>query len=207
MGGCDSDSSFWYPYDFGNLPFFILKPKLRIKDPHINFRYDVEKQNVLKEACITIYNTGKRDASKVRVQVNVCPIGFHTLDIKPFDVIPTDEIEVKLCQVKKDDKFVTFDWLQNSTAPFGCPVEIGHAYDLIIRFMGSNFSDRKEGHYRLFAETYEKFALLKESSLVVLQLFVLLLLGMEESFRFFRSFSNASTISCVIDTIIFFIGN
>ncbi|MGA3190982.1 MAG: hypothetical protein ABSD73_00530 [Candidatus Bathyarchaeia archaeon] len=161
LDGCDSDSPV---HVFGNfsgyraLPFFINKPKLRIEDCHVG----------TNDCSFYLHNAGKRTAIGVRVKFKVkqkLPMRpkppkllreYGTLDLNfpeklaPFDLDPDQTISVRLCTITKD-KHALFQLVQDEQV-FGMPtlsLEKGRKHELLFRFVGRNFSDRKVWHLLL----------------------------------------------------------
>jgi hypothetical protein len=168
LGGCDSGDAVWYLRGFRALPFFILKPKLKIESAETKFLYDAKEVNAKRVAILKIRNVGKRSAHKVKVKVQLnilvpdirrfdpVLLDFETLYLSPFDLAPDDQISIELCQLGKVDKKIVFPWSKEDLKSF-YPLEIGNRYELLVRFVGINFSDRKVWRFHLLADTYDGF--------------------------------------------------
>lgn len=189
---CDSDDSFC---DFGMfsgfraLPFFILKPKLRIEHPRI----EIENQgyhNEVKTACFVVHNVGKREACNIRVKIKANMIisirsirirGFSKLktkwprwagwddfktlnpdfprELQPFDLDPDQKALVKICEVHENNRMAIIHCEQDEMPT----LDLGQSgqpmtYELLIRFIGRNFLDRKIWRLDLNL-SYEDFSL------------------------------------------------
>jgi len=158
LGRCDSDYSIWYSRSFAALPFFILKPKLRIENPRVNVSNE-GYHSEFKDACFVIHNMGKRQARNIRIRAkpyyaNIklpCWGDFKTLnpnfpaEFEPFDLDPEQKVAIKLCQVRKGDRMVILHCEQGEMPA----LDVGQTYELLLRFTGRNFSDRKVWHLQL----------------------------------------------------------
>lgn len=158
----NSDNSFWYFSGVRGLSFFIIKPKLKIEDCHIGTNVtDPQSQ----DCSFYLHNVGKRTANGVRIKFKVnqklpkrpkppkIVYGFGTLNLnfpqkpEPFDLDPDETILVKLCEVTKDQRAI-FQLVKDDQL-FRMPMlslEKGRKYELLFRFVGKNFSDRKVWH-------------------------------------------------------------
>lgn len=156
---CYSHHSIWYSRGFGALPFFILKPKLRIENPRVAISNE-GSHSEFKDAYFVIHNFGKRQARNIRIRAKPFFVedirlprwdDFKTLnpdfpsESKPFDLDPEQKVSVKLCQVRKGDRLTILHCEQGEMPT----LDAGQTYEVLIRFTGRNFSDRKIWHLRL----------------------------------------------------------
>lgn len=146
LGRCTSDNSFWYSNGYNALPFFIIKPNLKIEDCHTG----------TNECSFYLHNAGKRTAKGVRIKFRVKQKlprrpkppkllhKFSTLNLEPFDIDPDETISVKICELSKDQRAI-FQLVQDDQV-FKMPslsLEKGRKYELLFKFVGRNYSDRK----------------------------------------------------------------
>ncbi|MGB8779606.1 MAG: hypothetical protein WCD81_03035 [Candidatus Bathyarchaeia archaeon] len=162
LGGCDSDNSFWYSDGYRSLPFFLIKPKLKIEDCHTGTD---ESNPDLQDCSFYLHNAGKRTAIGVRIKFKInqklpkrpkppkLVHEFGTLNpnfpqmLTPFDLDPDETILVRVCEVTKDQRAI-FQLFRDDQV-FRMPMlslESGRKYELLFRFVGRNFSDRKVWH-------------------------------------------------------------
>jgi hypothetical protein len=160
LDGCDFDSSFRHFSGFSGyraLPFFIFKPKLKIEYTEIQESRD---------CIIYLHNVGKRTASAVRIRFIVRPeirssnepptdTIYRTLnpdspsELKPFDLDPDETRRIRICEIRGEDKRVIFNQDDREFRLPSFAVERGRKYELLIRFVGKNFLDRKVWRFRL----------------------------------------------------------
>lgn len=155
--GASSDNSFWYFGGYRALPFFIIKPKLRIEDCRTGTNVSKPES---QDCYFYLHNVGKRTALGVRLKFRVkqkLPLRpkppklaheFATLnpnfpkEIEPFDLDPDVTIPIKICSVTKD-RLAIFQIVQDDQV-FRIPTSLEKGkHGLFFRFVGKNFSDRK----------------------------------------------------------------
>jgi hypothetical protein len=182
LDGSNSDHSFWYFSGFRALPFFIIKPKLRIEDCHTGASVSRPES---QDCSFYLHNAGKRTAMGVRIKFRVKqklpkrPIPpklaqeFATLnpdfpkELKPFDLDPDETISVKVCEVMKD-QLAVFQIVKDNQV-FMIPtlsLEKGRKYGLFFRFVGRNFSGMKVWELELdLTHAKPKFSLISSDVL------------------------------------------
>jgi hypothetical protein len=182
LDGSNSDNSFWYSNGYRALPFFIIKPKLKIEDCHIG----TDANNPESQDCsFYLHNSGKRTAVGVRIKFKEkrkmprrpkppkLVREFGTLNpnfpekLNPFDLDPDETISVRVCEVTKDQRAI-FQIVQDDQV-FRMPtlsLEKGRKHELLFRFVGRNFYDRRVWHL-LLDLTHErpKFSLIPRDML------------------------------------------
>jgi len=159
---------------FRALPFFILKPKLKIESCYL------KRDDGSRTCYFYIRNVGKRTANGVQVKVKIewyslrglTPFRhlpeYRTLnpnfpaEFRPIDINPNDEpISIKVCTLRSNDKSLTIPCVEDGV--FGdAPhliLKLGYYYELFIRLVGKNFLDKTVWHLRLVAYDYNNFVL------------------------------------------------
>ncbi len=142
------------------LSFFILKPQLKIENSHI-ILHNPERPDEFTDAWMVIRNKGRAEAKGVQIEAKMnffMPNSdlketawgdFETLitdssgEFKPFDLIQDGKKSIKLFRAKKTDTKIVFQCVPNEADLFIPEIWVGCIYELLIRFVGKNFSDKK----------------------------------------------------------------
>jgi hypothetical protein len=133
-----------------------MRPKLRIEQADIQ-----ESRNCF----IYVRNAGKRTASNVRIKFFVIESKrkskadknriFRTLnpnspkELQTFDLDPDETRRIRVCEVTEEDRRAIFAQDDRDFKMPSFSLERGYKYELLIRFVGKNFSDRKVWHLSL----------------------------------------------------------
>jgi len=169
LGRCDSGDSVWYLSGYRALPFFILKPRLKITKPAV--RVNGLDGEVKKECYFEIRNCGKREAQgvKIKVKVNTIESGlksswwlnFETVnpnfpsEFKPFDLDAGDRVFIKLFETRKQDEAIIIPHVEDKSNLVLPYLNVGKSYELLVQFVGKNFFDKKVWRLLLNANIYE----------------------------------------------------
>jgi hypothetical protein len=159
LDGCNSDNSFWYSNSYRALPFFIIKPKLKIEDCQVATDPSLKTQF----CSFYLHNAGKRTAKGIRIKFKIkqkipqrprppkLVHEFGTLNLNspakltPFDLDPDETISIRVCMITKGDQRAIFNVVEDDQV-FRMPsmsLEKGRKYGVFFRFVGRNFYDRK----------------------------------------------------------------